>query len=74
MSSSEPAYVATLVFTDRKSFEAMKAAQSAKPKEEPKDGAEAPKAYPKMWSRDPEKIYYEGKLVSMTEAGPYKGT
>jgi heme-degrading monooxygenase HmoA len=59
MSSSEPTYVATLVFKDRKSFEAMKA---AKPNEETKD--------PKMWSRDPEKIYYEGKLVITTEAGP----
>jgi heme-degrading monooxygenase HmoA len=67
MTSSEPTYTATLIFKDRKSFENWGGTHGA-PK--PKEGAEVKAPPPKMWSRDPEKVFYEGTLVITNEDGP----
>jgi heme-degrading monooxygenase HmoA len=63
MTDAEPTYVATLIFKNRKLFENWKA-NAAAPKS--KEGAKAP---PKMWTRAPEKVYYEGTLVITKEDG-----
>jgi heme-degrading monooxygenase HmoA len=64
MTDAEPTYVATLIFKNRKLFENWKANHAPAPK--PEEGAKAP---PKMWTRAPEKVYYEGTLVITKEDG-----
>lgn len=65
MTDAEPTYVATLIFKDRKTFENWKATAH-----NPEEGAKEQEAPPKMWTREPEKVYYEGTLVITKEDGP----